>query len=232
VGQGIAFLDMAHGAVHVGLGCMGTGAAPVIGVYGEYWLGMAALALGLRAVVQVQACVVSVPCMACGAGFIARDMVCLGIRMAQPACRPTERHVGHVGQGIHMVYRVALPDMAHGAVHVGGGRMNAGAAAIVRIDGEGVQYVAAFALRLGAVVKVQACVVARACMAEGTGLRAIGVQGLGTRMAQPACRPVERHVGHIGQGVQVAQRIALPDMAHGAVHVGGGRMNADAATVV
>jgi len=62
---------------------------------------------------------------------------------------------------------------------------------------------AAFTLRLCAIVEVQAGVVAYACMAEGAGLQAIGVHRLCIRMAQPAGLPVDWHVGDIGHGVQV-----------------------------
>ena len=69
-------------------------------------------------------------------------------------------------------------------------------------------------------------------VAHCTGLRAIHMQGLGIGVAEPAGRPIQRHIGDIRQPVNMSQRHALPDMAEGAIHVCTRLMGAHSASIV
>ena len=81
--------------------------------------------------------------------------------MAKSTGGPFKWHIGHIGSCIQMVCNRTLPYMAHGAVHIGRGIMRACTAAIIRVYGKGIQYMAALALLLGAIIEFQAGV--RAC---------------------------------------------------------------------
>jgi len=232
VTQGIAFPDVAHGAVDIGCCRVGAGAAAIVRGDGECGGCMAALALYFCAVVKLQAGVVALAEMADGAGFETICMDGLGACMTQAAGGPVKGHVGDIRGRIQVTQRIAFPDVAHGTVDIGGGRMGAGAAAVVRGDGEGVQHVAALALYFCAVVKLQAGVVTCAAMAEGARLGAVYVACLGVRMAQAAGPPLEWHVGDIGDPVQVLDREAFLDMADGAVDICNSCMDAASAAIV
>ena len=69
-------------------------------------------------------------------------------------------------------------------------------------------------------------------MAGRTGFRAINVQGLGIGMAESAGGPIQCHIGDIRHTVHMIQRITLPDMAEGAIHICTGLMCAHTASVV
>lgn len=170
--------------------------------------------------------------MTCSAGLAAWHMIGLGIGMAKAACIPVQGHVGDIREGIQMVSWHALPHMAHGAVHVSGGRMSSHTAAIIGIDWECALDMAALAFRFGTVVQFQAGMGAGPGVADRTWLRTVYMYPLGIGMAKAAGHPVQGHIGDICEGIQMVQRIALPDMAHGAVHVCGWRMCAHTAAII
>jgi len=91
-----AFLDMAHGALHIGFSRMISDTTTVIRIDGEYRLGMTAFALRFRAVIQVETGMVPGAGMTDCTGLAARDVICLGIRMAKAACIPVHGHIGYI----------------------------------------------------------------------------------------------------------------------------------------
>ena len=132
----------------------------IIRVYGECILDMAAFTLQLCAVVQFKTGMVASSRMTHSAGLRAIYMDCLGFSMAKAACCPVKRHVGYICQTIHMLNGIAFSNMAHGTIHIGRRLMCACTAAIVRVNWEHRFGMAAFALRLRAIIKIQTCMVA------------------------------------------------------------------------
>ena len=217
--QGIAFRGMTGGAV-------------ALGVIVERHIDMAASAFLIRAVIQLRTCMGACPGVAKSAGLRTIGVAGLGIGMAESAGGPLQGHVGYIGHCIHVVPCSAFPDMTHGAVHISRSRMSACAAPIIGGDRECIQGMAALALRFGTVVQFQTGMVTGSCMAYVAWLKAIGMDGLGVRMAESAGSPVQGHVGNIRHAVQVICGYTLLDMAHGAIHVCCRGMGACAAPVI
>lgn len=178
-----AFLDVAHGALHIGFSRVIPGSAPVVRIDGEYGLGMTALTLRFRAVIEIDTGMVSCACMTGRTGLVARDVICLGVRMAKAACIPLQRHIGDIGKGIHMVEWIALTDMTDGAINISCAFMDTTPAPIIRIDGEYGFDVAALTHGFRAIIQFQAGMVAGAGMADDTGFETGLMEDLGTPMA-------------------------------------------------
>ena len=175
MGHGIAFIDMTYLAVDIGRRCMRAHTASIVGLDGKGRGGMAALALVLCTVIQLQAGVRACACVAKCAGGVAGRMVCLGLWMAEPAIHPVHAHPaqirGHAGitrpQG--MILRVAFSSMAAVAFPVSRGIMGTDAAAVIGYDLENRLIMTGLALWLRAVGKCAvnrmaeyACLCARA----------------------------------------------------------------------
>ena len=146
---------MADGAVDICGPLMGSCTASIVGVDAEYRLRMTAFALGLRAIVQLQAGMVTGPGVTDDTGFRAGGVDGLGIRMTQSAGIPVQWHVGDIRNGIHVIGRIAFLDMTHGALHIGLSPMTACAASIIGLNGKYRLGMAAFTLGLGTVIKIQ-----------------------------------------------------------------------------
>jgi hypothetical protein len=178
MGHGIAFIDMTDLAVDIGRRCMGAHTASIVGLDGKCRGGMAALALVLGTVIQLQAGVRACACVAKCAGGVAGRMVCLSLRMAEPAIHPVHAHPaeirGHAGitRSQSMILRVAFSSMAAVAFPVSRGIMGPYAAAVIGYNLENRLIMTCLALGLRAICKGT---VNR--MAENTGLGARAVRG-------------------------------------------------------
>jgi hypothetical protein len=91
---------------------MRASSAAIIGIYGKYRFSMAAFALRLCTIIQIQACMVSGPRMTGCTGLITFSMNGLGTHMTQTTGWPVKRHIGYVCNCVHMVWRIAFIDMA------------------------------------------------------------------------------------------------------------------------
>ena len=198
----------------------------------EGYIDMAAAALLVRTIIQLGACVCAGSGVTERTGLRTIGVTCLCISMAEPAGGPLQRHIGYIRHGVQVVSGCAFPDMAYCAVYICCGRMGPCAASIIRSDRECIQDMAALALCFSAVIKFQTGVVAGSCVAYIAWLEAIGMDGLGVRMAETAGGPIQWHVSYIRHAVQVIGGYAFPDMAHSTIHVCRSGMCACATAVV
>ena len=97
-----------------------------------------------------------------------------------------------------MICGNALPDMAHGAIHICSGRVSAASTTIIGVYKKRIRNMAAFALQLCTIIQFLAGMVALSAVTHRARLRAIDMNGLGILMAQAAGRPVKGHIGYVG----------------------------------
>jgi len=212
--------------------------AAVVRVYGKDRLGMAALALGFAAVIEIKACMVSRTRMAGDAWLGAGHVEGLGIPVTQPAGLPVEGHIGHIGHGVHVDHRIALIDVTQGTVDVCLGCMHTHTAAVIRCNGKCWLGMAALAFLFRTIVQLETGVGTCSAVAQSAGGITRGMIRLGLGMTEPAIHPVKEHSAQIRRHARIVrpesviQWIALPYMAAVALPVCRCIVQADPAPVI
>jgi len=99
------FLDMTHGAIHIGSGRMSSGTAAIIRIDGKCAVNMTAFAFEFGTVIQFQTGVIACTAVAKGAWLRAVHMAGLSIRMTQPTGPPLQGHIGHIRHTVQVIGR-------------------------------------------------------------------------------------------------------------------------------